>query len=106
MQRLTILGMLMVGLAIALIVVVPMDSAWKWPAVILLLISGFILMFVGAAQRPRSSWGSSRQLGGEDGPFNIGTPIPRHYRKRFDTRSDESSADSGDAGGGGDGGGD
>ncbi len=106
MQRVTVLGVLLVGLAVALIVVLPMDSAWKWPVVILLLITGFILMFVGAAQRPRSSWGTTRQLGGEDGPFNIGTPVPRHQRKRFDADSGDSSFDPGDAGGGSDGGGD
>jgi hypothetical protein len=105
-QRLTALGVLLIRLAVGLIVVVPLESAWKWPVVILLLVIGFILMFVGVAQRPRSSWGASSQLGGEDGPFNMGTPNPRHHRKRFTADSDDSSFDAGDAGGGGDGGGD
>ncbi len=106
MQRVTALGVLLVGLAVALIFVLPTELAWKWPVMVLLLITGFILLFIGAAQRSRSTWGSTRQLGGDDGPFNLGTPVPRHQRKRFNADSDDSSFDPGHAGHGGDGGGD
>lgn len=105
-KRPGLLGILLLALAATLLTLAPADSAWKWPTVMLLLILGFIMLFISAAQRPRTHRFASRSGdGGSDGMTygSGGAAESSEHHSHGDPHSQ--SVDSGDGGAGGDGGG-
>jgi hypothetical protein len=109
MQRPGLIGFLLVALAVTLLIVVPLDSSWKWPTVMLLLITGFILLFVSAMRRPRRNWGGHGRgnEGGDVAPFGGGyAGASSKHRSQGDSGHGHHDGDGGDGGGDGGGGGD
>jgi len=97
-QRPGLIGFLLLALAVALLIVVPMDSAWKWPTVMVLLIVGFVMLFISAAQRPtikgRSKMDANAGTGDASGDVDGG-------RHKPDNHSHDGGSDGGSDGGGG-----
>jgi hypothetical protein len=103
-QRPGLIGFLLLAIAVTLLIAVPMDSPWKWPAVMLLLIVGFIMLFISAAQRP-----SSRRMGGNPGDggadgayFGSGAYSGGGKHKSHGDSGSDGHDGGGDGGGGGD----
>lgn len=105
MKRPGLLGILILALAVAILIVVPMDTAWKWPTVMLLLIVGFILLFVSGMRRPCTATSGSRSAdGGIDGMSYGHTSQVHRGKHQSNDDSPSHSHDGGDGGNGGDGG--
>jgi hypothetical protein len=103
-QRPGLIGCLLLAISVILLIVVPLDSAWKWPTVILLLIAGFVMLFISAAQLPSSRRvGGDRTDSGADGIFysSGGHSGGNKHSPHSDTGIDAHDGGGGDGGGGG-----
>jgi hypothetical protein len=108
-QRPGLIGILLLAIGVTLLIAMPMDSSWKWPAIMFLLIAGFIMLFISAAQRPSSRrMGGNRTDSGGDGAYcGAGAYAgDGKHRAHGDSGSDSHDGGSGGGDGGGGGGGD